>query len=198
MFSDLHLYTDILLVLGCAGTALYCFRIQRSLRQLQKLDGGVGQTIQALNEAISASQMASSGLRDELAETVAALDGRHMDLKKRRQEVDDLLDAMDGQMAMQFRRCQEARQLTEKALTPLVRKAEMEIQALTKALELKAQMERLAEERRAPPAPSPAKDPLDELWAELESGSERERERADLLRDEDNRPYNPFLRAVGG
>lgn len=185
MNADIHLYTDTVLVLASLGASLYCMRLHAAIRRLNKLDGGVGKAIAALNEAIRSSQQASASVRDEIAEAVDGLDRRYADLKARRQEVDDLLDTMDGQMGLQMRRCHEARQLTEKALTPLVRKAEMEIQTLTRALELKAQMERLGD------VASP-----DMRAGRFEQGRSPE-ERLDLLRNEDERPYNPFLRAVG-
>ncbi|MEM1381548.1 MAG: hypothetical protein AAGH41_13085 [Pseudomonadota bacterium] len=193
MTGNFQLYTDAILLFACLGTVLYCMRIQRALRQLQTLDGGVGKAITELNQAVKSSQDASVALRDELAEAVVNLDNRYADLKTRRVEIDDLLDAMDGQMGLQLRRCKEARQLTEQALTPLVRKAEMEIQSLTKALELKASMERRHEDKRV----ETPRDPLDELWAELAPEAEAPRRRMESLQTDDSRPYNPFLRAVG-
>lgn len=182
MSGQIALYTDAILVMASLGAALFCLRLQVQLRRLQRLDRGVGQAILAMTEATRASQAAAAAIRGEVEESIRQLDERYGDLEARRREVDDLLDTMEGQMTLQVKRCHEARQLTEQALTPLVHKAEMELHALTKALEVSTRLSSL--KSRMADTERPREDDVDVLRSSLE-------------RDAAAR-NNPFLRAVNG
>lgn len=179
MEQNFSLYTDALLVMTSLGAALYCLRLHGQVRKLQRTDRGVGQAVKALVDATRASHGAAAELREQVQASLAELDEKYGELNLRRQEVDDLLDTIDGQMGHQMRRCTEARQLTEQALTPLVQKAEIEIHALTKALEVSSRLRGL----RADLEDTPREEDLAIL-------------RSTLDREEPN-PSNPFLRAVG-
>lgn len=177
MNDQISLYSDALLFMTSLGAALYCMRLQGKIKRLQRTDKGIGQAIKSMVDATHASKDAAAVMREQLAESVADLDERYAKLELRRQEIDDLLDTMEGQMGLQVKRCHEARQLTEKALTPLVHKAEMEIHALTRALEVSTR------------------------FAAVKKGLHPEEEDMEVLRStldrSESREANPFLRAVG-
>ncbi|GGY51596.1 hypothetical protein [Parvularcula lutaonensis] len=179
MEQNFALYTDAILVMASLGAALYCLRLHQQLKRFQRADRGVGEAIKRLTEATRLSQSAAAEIRDQVKESLAALDARYGDLQVKRQEVDDLLDAIEGQMGQHMRRCTEARQLTEQALTPLVHKAEMEIHALTKALEVATRLRRLHGEE------SPVDSGLNLRTA------------PDAASATGSLSNNPFLRAVG-
>ncbi|MEM9809706.1 MAG: hypothetical protein AAF788_00620 [Pseudomonadota bacterium] len=159
------LYADAVIVMTSLGAMLYCMRLSSRLKRFQQIDRGMGQAIKGLTDATESSRIAGQEIREQIRTSIEELDERRGTLKSHRQEIEDLLDTVDGQMGMQVRRCHEARELTERALTPLVHKAEVEIQALTKALEVstrlaglqasmgsKAELARLSEDV-PPPAP---------------------------------------------
>ena len=179
-------------------------RLDRTLRGLQQTEEGLAKAVNTLSQAVDHSRQASKTLVSEIEEAAQELDRRYGKLKSQRQEIDDVLDAVDGQIGLQLRRCQEARQLTERALTPLVRKAEMDIQALTKGLELKAQMDNLtrAEEPRYGDRYAASGLSTESLEDILGLGRDTLHKPADRTVDPkrqavDERSSNPFLRAVG-
>lgn len=172
MGEQFDLYKDAVLLMASLGAALYCMRLQVALRKLQRTDKGYGKAIAALTEATRLSKQASDDIRQQIHEAIAELDQKVGTLKGQRIEIDDLLDAMDGQMSHQVARCDEARKLTEQALTPLVHRAELEIQALTKAIEISARLSSMKANETS--------------VAEL---------RSDLDRSKTAEP-NPFLKAV--
>lgn len=182
MTDQIALYTDSLLFMASLGAALYCLRLQAQLKKLQRMDRGLGQAIKAMTEATKASQDAASAIKSEVEDSIMRLDERYGELQNRRREVDDLLDTMEGQMTHQVKRCHEARHLTEQALTPLVHKAEMELHALTKALEVSTRLSNI--KRSVPNLDAPRDEDMDVLRSTLE-------------RDKASRD-NPFLRAVNG
>jgi len=181
MFENIDLYTDAILLMACLSAALFCLKLQAKLKTLQRSEKGMAQALQALADATETSRLASAEIKNQIADGLSQLDERAGRVHLRRQEIEDLLDSMEGQIAHQVRRCHEARQLTEKALTPLVHKAEVEIHALTRALELSSQMAGLSvstETVLTEPEPSRV-DP------------------ASVGRASTLRSNNPFLRAVG-
>lgn len=143
MGEQFDLYKDAILLMACLGAALYCMKLQVAIRRLHRADRGVGKAVQALTEATRASHSAAAEIREQVREAIAELDEKVGTLKGQRAQIDDLLDVIDGQMAHQIDRCDEARKLTEEALTPLVHRAELEIQALTKAIEISARLTRM-------------------------------------------------------
>lgn len=195
---DIQVLADIGLFLSAFTASIYCLRLQRRLRLLQDQRGDVQQAIRQLSDGVVASQAAASALRNDIATAVQELDQRFSHLRVKRQEIDDVLDAMDGQIGLQLRRCHDARQLTERALTPLVRKAELEIQALTRALEMKADHDRAVSISEA--SGHRAERDWDELLSRVVDGetvARRATRRQEPGPDDMNDPLNPFLRAVG-
>ncbi|MEO1656118.1 MAG: hypothetical protein AAFR65_00225 [Pseudomonadota bacterium] len=178
MFDSLPLYADALLFMTSLGALLYCAQLQARLKGLQRLDKGVAKSIQELGKATAQSMQASDEIREQIRTALEELDERHGLLKSRRQEVEDLLDTVDGQIGLQVKKCHEARQLTERALTPLVYKAEVEIQALTRALEVSSRLAGIQSDLQVD-------DDIATAAAQVAStpGSDRS--------------INPFLRAVG-
>jgi len=189
---NIDLLVDTGLFLSSVTASVYCLRLQARLRSLQDSRGSVQEAIKRLGETVSSSQLAAASLKVEIAGALKDLDERYGHLHAKRQEVDDVLDAMDGQLGLQVRRCHEARQLTERALTPLVRKAELEIQALTKALELRAGMDDLAALEKAP-ADRTQRD-WDDILTRALDGTLQEAHDVENAAERSN----PFLRAVGG
>ena len=195
---DIQVLADVGLFLSAFTASVYCLRLQRRLRLLQDQRGDVQNAIRQLSETVATSQAAAASLRTDIATSLQELDQRYGHLQLKRQEVDDVLDAMDGQIGLQLRRCQEARQLTERALTPLVRKAELAIQALTRALEMKANLDRAAS--AAEVEGQRAERDWDALLSRVVDGdtpTRRAARRPDLHADDMTDPLNPFLRAVG-
>ncbi|MEM6913238.1 MAG: hypothetical protein AAF511_04605 [Pseudomonadota bacterium] len=178
MFESLPLYADALLFMTSLGALLYCMQLQARLKGLQRLDKGVAKSIQELSKATAQSMQASDEIREQIKTAIEELDERHGLLKSRRQEVEDLLDTVDGQIGLQVKKCHEARQLTERALTPLVYKAEVEIQALTRALEVSSR--------------------LAGIQSSLQVDDDIARAAAEVAQAPDGEHgLNPFLRAVG-
>ncbi|NNU17294.1 hypothetical protein HK107_13265 [Parvularcula sp. ZS-1/3] len=137
------LYADAFVLMAALGAALYCLKLQRTLKKMQRTESGIGAALTTLAQATEASSAAVEDLREQLQGAVRELDERAYALKDKRVEIDDLLDTMEGQMVRHLRQCEEARTLTEDAITPLMRRAELEIQALSKALEVSARMSKL-------------------------------------------------------
>lgn len=137
------LYADAFILMAALGAALYCLKLQRTLKKMQRAESGIGAALTTLVRATEASSAAVEDLREQLQSAVQELDERTYALKDKRVEIDDLLDTMEGQMIRHVRQCEEARTLTEDAITPLMRRAELEIQALSKALEVSARMSKL-------------------------------------------------------
>lgn len=183
MLDNIDLYSDAFLLMACLTAALFCLKLQTKLKALQRSEKGLAQALKALADATDTSRQASAEIKHQIAEGLSQLDERAGRVHARRQEIEDLLDSMEGQMALQVRRCHDARQLTEKALTPLVHKAEVEIHALTKALELSSQMAGL----------QMATDPL-----RHDPAARAERSNPDIGHPPPTgQSNNPFLRAVG-
>jgi len=178
MLQSLPLYADALLFMTSLGALLYCAQLQARLKGLQRLDKGVAKSIQELGKATAQSMQASDDIREQIKAAIEELDERHGLLKSRRQEVEDLLDTVDGQIGLQVKKCHEARQLTERALTPLVYKAEVEIQALTRALEVSSRLAGIQSNLKVDGGVADAA-------TQLANTPEKERS------------LNPFLRAVG-
>lgn len=171
MELDVALYADALLLMGALGLALYCLMLQRQLRKLQRTDRGIGKAIDELSLSTRLSQQAARDLKNQIGQALTEIDTKLATLRGRRVEIDDVLDAVDGQVNLQMRRCEDARTLTEQALRPLLERAELEIQALTAAIEVSARLSKRASIPEPAAAPAPVAHP-----------------HAD----------NPFLRAVNG
>ena len=137
---DITLYADALMLMGALGLSIYCLSLHRQLKRLQRTDRGIGQAIENLTAATRASQQANRDIKMQIGSALTDIDRKLEALRGRRTELDDVLDAVDGQVKHQMRRCDEARTLTEQALTPLLERAELEIQALTAAIEVSARL----------------------------------------------------------
>ena len=140
MSLDAALYADALLLMAALGLSIYCLSLHRQLKRLQRTDRGIGKAIENLVAATRASQQASRDIKMQVGGTLSEMDSKLETLQGRRTELDDILDAVEGQVNLQMRRCDEARSLTEQALTPLLERAELEIQALTAAIEVSARL----------------------------------------------------------
>lgn len=156
MELDATLYADALLLMAGLGLALYCLMLQRQVKRLQRTDRGIGKAIEDLATATRQTQMASRDLKQQIGSALSEIDTRLEALRGRRVEIDDVLDAVDGQVASHMRRCDDARTLTEQALTPLLQRAELEIQALTAAIEVSARLAHRAQPQQ--PERAPAQD----------------------------------------
>jgi septal ring factor EnvC (AmiA/AmiB activator) len=178
------LYADAILLMACLGASLVCLRLHRELKRLRLLDGGLGKAVKEMNAATGAVRDAQENLRDQIQKDLAELDRRCAALKSKRQEIDDLLDAMEGQAAYQSRKCRNAQDVAERALLPLISKAEVEIRTLTQAIEVASQL-------GARPAPMP-QPPANEQMRAADLSS-RHAPRTTRVTDQAS---NPFLRSA--
>jgi len=77
LFANYHTYLwDALLIFFCAMSLLYSMALNRKLKNLQKLDKGLGASILTLTQTIDQTNQAARNAQDSTVETVETL--RHL------------------------------------------------------------------------------------------------------------------------
>lgn len=186
-----------LAVLGAsAGAVLYCGQLARRLGQLRRAEGGTPKALAELSAAITASQESAERIAQAAARATDEMRGAFTELSRQQQAAEDLCGMLDGQAGLAERRVAKAQAAADAALTSVTRRAGIELEALSRAVEIAAQAnrgqanERQANEARPPraerPSPKPGGAPPDAVLP----AAAKVRQRASA-------EPNPFLRAVG-
>lgn len=186
-----------LAVLGAsAGAVLYCGQLARRLGQLRRAEGGTPKALAELSAAITASQESAERIAQAAAQATDEMRGAFTELSRQQQAAEDLCGMLDGQAGLAERRVAKAQAAADAALTSVTRRAGIELEALSRAVEIAAQAnrgqanERQANEARPPraerPSPKPGGAPPDAVLP----AAAKVRQRASA-------EPNPFLRAVG-
>jgi hypothetical protein len=129
---DISLYTDCAVMMAALGSGFYCLTLRREIKGLTANKKGLKLALSQMVEATTTAQTALREIRTQVHDEINRLDERMAEVSRARDEVEDMLDSADGQVAYQARRMQEARLVTEQALAPLLQQAEEHIQALSR------------------------------------------------------------------
>lgn len=179
-----------LAVLATSGAAvLYCGQLARRLGRLRDAEGGTPRALAELARAIDANRESASEIAEAARAATAEMRGAFADLTRQQQMAEDLAGTLDGQAALAERRMAAAQAATEAALTAVTRRAGIELEALSRAVEIAAgarATEAASEAAPAKAAPGPTGKP--EALPADDAAPVRQRASAEP---------NPFLRAVG-
>jgi predicted nuclease with TOPRIM domain len=173
---DISLYTDCAVLMAALGSGLYCLKLRREIRHLTANKKGLRAALHQMTDATVTAQEALSDIKEQVRVEIEELDGRLVQIGRAREEVEDMLDSADGQVAYQRQRMKEAAQLAEGVLAPLMRQAETQIASLS-------QLQSRPEDRQPRPA---------------YRSSPRARSLYEPTEDTATREDNPFLKAVHG
>ncbi len=170
----------IALAVGALGTVpLHLMRRQRK-PSIPAED--VAKALHQLTYAIEKLQAAKSGIVDAMEDSLARVDRGFEEIERKRVQVEDLADLLEGQSIYHQKRCDEAIKLSEAAVTPLLKRAETEIRTLRKVVEL-------ARETRGEPAEATPPPKVHDLMARAGYVPETATDRPILT--------NPFLKVMG-
>ncbi|MEE4210422.1 MAG: hypothetical protein V2I43_14305 [Parvularcula sp.] len=169
------------LTVGALGTLP--FHLMRRRKGIQLPADDIVKALYQLTAAVQRLQDAKAGIIDAMEDSLAKMDRGFDEIERKRVQVEDLADLLEGQAVFHQKRCDEAIKLSEAAVTPLLKRAEEEIRTLRKVVEL---AHSAREERGTMQEPPPK---VHDLLEKASSFADHPIERPILT--------NPFLRAVG-
>lgn len=173
-----------LAVLGTSGAMmLYCAQLSGRLRGLRRAQGETPKALAALTRATEESQRSAAEIALAADRATTQMRAAADALTAECQRAEDLSGLLDGQSAVASRRLTEAQRGAGEALKALTGRAAIEIDALTRAVEVTAGIASEVSDRSVPAAPKSAPVSIGPDTAPV-----RQRAAADP---------NPFLRAVG-
>ena len=194
---------DLAVLSASAGAMLYCGHLARRLGQLRRAEGGTPKALAELATAITASQESAAEAALTAERAAADMRAAFTTLSAQQQATEDLCGMLDGQVGLAERRMANAQAAAEAALTSVTRRAGIELEALSRAVEIAARTnesqarEGQAKERGA-----------EKAAGEGTGGGRTERREATTapaavlpaaakVRQRASAEPNPFLRAVG-
>ena len=128
-----------LAVLGAsAGAVLYCGQLARRLGQLRRAEGGTPRALADLSAAIAASQASAAQIALAAERATADMRAAFTALSAQQQAAEDLCGMLDGQAGLAERRIAKAQAAAEAAMTSVTRRAGIELEALSRAVEIAA------------------------------------------------------------
>ena len=180
-----------LAVLATSGAAvLYCGQLGRRLGQLRRAEGGTPEALGRLTRAIEASQASAAQIALAADKATNEMRGAFAELSRQQQAAEDLSGLLDGQSAMAERKVKQAQEAAEAALASVTRRAGIELEALSRAVEIAARANEIEREARRGPKEADPAEPGKAPDAVLPAAHAVVRQRA-------SGEPNPFLRAVG-
>lgn len=108
----IEIVSDMLLVAGAFGLALYCWILSRRLARLSRSDEGLGATISALSEQVEALQSTASRATAEAQSTTERLAALVEEAEKREGELSIMLASLSDIDDLAFASAQRAEAAT--------------------------------------------------------------------------------------
>ncbi|WOI52928.1 hypothetical protein [Parvularcula sp. LCG005] len=130
---------DLLLVMISGAAMLYCWQLNRRLRSLQDLKGGLGAAIVNLSDAINASKQAASEIASSARTAVDDLNETLESVATYRQQAEDILGTLDGQVHQAKEKISQSIKSSEDVadrLASLTDKSQIQLRALSKGVEI--------------------------------------------------------------
>ena len=156
--TDLSLALDATLAATSGAGVLYCAVLSRRLAALRSAKAGVTPALRALTDAVRESRAAAEAITEAAEGGVRRLNAAYAELGEKRQATDDLCGVLDGQAGRVEARIGAARieaeravagaleplegqaslvvQTAERTLSVLARRARIELEALSDAVEI--------------------------------------------------------------
>jgi hypothetical protein len=167
-----------LAVLGASGcAALYCRTLAVRLRRLNGAGAATPKALAQMTKAVETMREEAKAVPEAARAAARELDEAVAELRARTRAAEDLSAVLDGQTAAAERRLTGARSAADEAIAVAAARARIELDALSRAIEIAARVKGVL------PEDAPA-----ELREVASRGPVRQRA--------SDRP-NPFLRAVG-
>lgn len=196
---------DLALLLTSGTAILYCAQLTKKLKALHDLKSGVGEAIVSLSKQIKTSEEANASIvrsaRDAVKDLQTAIDS----VEAYRQQADDLVSNLDGQVARAKQKLSSTLKSSEEVasnITVLTGRARLELKALRHGVEIASRVNALkpgtaANERRPAPAPAAKRQAtVHELQAAAGRGQSAKGQAASKAALRETVAENPYLKAL--
>ncbi|MEM6650376.1 MAG: hypothetical protein AAF603_09020 [Pseudomonadota bacterium] len=137
--TSMNITLDIILLLSCGMAIFYCYMLNRRLKALHDLKSGIGEAVVDLAKATKSSQEVSVTIATQTQEAINELNAVLDQVQDYRQEAEDILQNLDGQVHQARTKISKSLKGTEtvtEKLTSLNERSRIELKALTQAVEI--------------------------------------------------------------